>query len=188
MAGDRYLTAWSSIFKKKSSNSLVMRTLQELIILALICASCTVKEVSPRLNHVLLQVSNMERSVEFYTQAFGLEVTNNRIKNIEVRQDDGTTITRQVNIVLLKFPGQNFVYELSEHHETDSVLPAGLFHHVGIDVKDIDGAFDRAANAGAQVIVPVRVIKTSSIEAKQAFLKGPDGEIIELMQIISGEY
>ncbi|WKK67048.1 hypothetical protein [Lutimonas zeaxanthinifaciens] len=49
-------------------------------------------------------------------------------------------------------------------------------------------AVDRATNAGAEVLAPIRLVQTNGIETKQAFLKGPDGEIIELMQIISGDF
>lgn len=165
-----------------------MRMIKWSIFLAFIFNSCTSEELSPRLNHVLLQVSDMERSVDFYTRAFGLEVTNDRIRKIDVTQPDGTKTQRQVTIVLLKFPGQDFVYELSEVSERDTLAPSGLFNHVGIDVKDIDRAFDRAIEAGAQSLVAVRLVQTTGIEAKQAFLGGPDGEVIELMEIISGEY
>jgi len=41
---------------------------------------------------------------------------------------------------------------------------------------------------GAEVLVPIRLIKAEGVEAKQAFFKGPDGEPIELMEIISGEF
>ena len=35
------------------------------------------KAVSPRINHVMLYVSNLEKSIGFYTRAFDLQVTNN---------------------------------------------------------------------------------------------------------------
>ena len=165
-----------------------MRLIKSAYILPLLVFCCTPKEVSPRLNHVLLQVSSMEQSVDFYTRAFDLEVTNDDIKHIEVTKADGSKTQREVNIVLLKFPGQDFVYELSEVAAGSSISPPGIFNHVGIDVKDIDQAWQRALQAGAQELVPVQLVQTTGIQAKQAFLKGPDGEVIELMQIISGEY
>ncbi|WP_420838785.1 VOC family protein [Aestuariivivens sediminis] len=63
-----------------------------------------------------------------------------------------------------------------------------MFRHAGIDVKDIKKACERVKKAGAEVVVPIRLVQTNGIETKQAFLKGPDGEIIELMQLISGDF
>ena len=152
-----------------------------------ILTSCESKEpVSPRFNHVFLQVSDMERSVNFYTNALGLKVTNDSVKNIVITLEDGTQIERDVNIVFLKFPGQDFVFELKEEVIPDS-LNFALFQHVGIDVKDINKAVQKAKNAGA-VVSPIRFIQSQSVELKQALFKGPDGELIELDQIISGEF
>ena len=56
-------------------------------------------------------------------------------------------------------------------------------------VKDIAVALQRGINAGSKVSIPIRRVKTSSgLEIKQAFMKGPDGESIELTEIISGGY
>ncbi len=85
--------------------------------------------VSPRFNHVFLQVSDMERSVNFYTDAHGLKVTNDSVKNIAITLEDGTRIEQDVNIVFLKFPGQDFVFELKEEEIPDS-LNFALFQHV----------------------------------------------------------
>ena len=165
-----------------------MKKIYSLILLSIILLSCnTNNKVSPRFNHVLIQVSNMEKSVDFYTQAFNLKVTNS-IKQLVITLPDGTKKERDVNIVLLKFPNQDFVYEMLEVAKSDSLVDFALYRHVGIDVENIEEAFERATNAGAKTLVPIRLVQANEIEVKQAFLNGPDGEIIELMQIISGEF
>tara|TARA_R110002124_G_scaffold183735_9_gene351252 strand:+ start:32845 stop:33291 length:447 start_codon:yes stop_codon:yes gene_type:complete len=144
--------------------------------------SCEPKEpISPRFNHVVIQVSNMEKSVNFYTNAFDLKVTNDSLKHVVYTLEDGMKKERDVNVVLLKFPNQDFVYEMSEVAEYDNSTNFDKFHHVGIDVRNIKSAFKRAVEAGAEVLVPIRLVQTNGIETKQAFLKGPDGEVIELM-------
>ena len=152
----------------------------------LILTSCT-KTNSTRFNHVALEVSNIEKSVEFYSLAFDLTVTN-RIKQLEKSDIDGTITSYDVNIVFLKFPGHNFVYELSEKLKTDSLVQSPLFKHIGIDVINIEKAFNTAVNLGAKIIAPIQFVRSNGIEAKQAFIEGPDGEVIELLQIISGEF
>jgi catechol 2,3-dioxygenase-like lactoylglutathione lyase family enzyme len=144
--------------------------------------------ISPRLNHIMLYVSDLERSVDFYTRAFDIEVTD-RIEKILVFQDDGSEVKRDVTMAFLKFPGQDFVYELSQQPIDSSWNnQKALFQHVGVDVPDIEIAFTRVAEAGGEVIAPVRNVRAHEIEAKQAFFRGPDGEIVELMQIITGEF
>jgi catechol 2,3-dioxygenase-like lactoylglutathione lyase family enzyme len=151
--------------------------------------SCKSEEpISPRFNHIVIQVSNMKKSVDFYTRAFDLVVTNDSLKHLVYTLEDRSKIERDVNVVLLKFPNQDFVYEMVEVSEYDHTISFDKFHHIGIDVVDIRKAFERATNAGADVLVPIRLVQTNGIETKQAFLKGPDGEIIELMQIISGDF
>ena len=159
------------------------------IIGAFMICSCNLKQpVSPRFNHVVIQVSDMERSVDFYTRAFDLQVTNDSLKHIVYTLADGTRRERDVNVVLLKFPNQDFVFEMVEVSNYDHTANFDKLHHIGIDVRNIEKAFERAKNAGAEVFVPIRLVQTNGLETKQAFLKGPDGELFELMQIISGEF
>ncbi len=164
-----------------------MKTTNSLLLLVIFCISCQSNQtLSPRFNHVVVQVSNMEQSVEFYTKAFDLKVTNDSLKHVVYTFEDGSQAERDIHIVLLKFPGQDFVFEMSEVAEAPE--NPGFFHHVGVDVEHIDQAFQRVVDAGAEVVVPIRLVQTQGVEAKQAFLKGPDGEMIELMEIVSGEF
>jgi catechol 2,3-dioxygenase-like lactoylglutathione lyase family enzyme len=160
-----------------------------LLLCIILNISCKTKEpVSPRFNHVVIQVSDMNKSVKFYTDAFDLVVTNDSLKHVVYTLADGTKKEREVNIVLLKFPNQDFVYEMVEVSDYDHSTNFDKFHHIGIDVRDIKLAFERAIRAGAEVLVPIQLVQTNGIETKQAFLNGPDGEIIELMQLISGNF
>lgn len=166
--------------------------ISQVSLLVLVLTSCTNhnehQKISPRVNHVMLYVSDLEKSIQFYTQAFDFEVTN-RLDTLIATQPDGTELVRPVKMAFLKFPNQDFVFELSQQvADTTAHARAFLFQHVGIDVENIDAAYTRAIGAGAEALLPVRVVKAKGIEAKQAFVGGPDGERVELMQIISGEF
>ncbi len=166
-----------------------MKSIYSIITLAFILTSCGSKQLlSPRFNHVFIVVSDMERSVEFYTEAFDLKVTNDQVKQITYTNEDGTQNEVETNIVFLKFPGQDFVFELKELKTIGNIENTALFQHVGIDVKDIDLALQKALNAGAEILSPKRLVQTHGVELKQVFLKGPDGERIELDQLVSGEF
>lgn len=142
--------------------------------------------VSPRFNHVMLYVANLDSSVAFYTRAFDIEVAQ-RISSLNVTRPDGTTAAREVKMAFLKFPGQDFVFELAERKVADDGITP-VFQHVGVDVKDIDAAAERVKAAGGQGFTGIAVVEGQGVKAKTAFFKGPDGENVELMQILSGTF
>jgi catechol 2,3-dioxygenase-like lactoylglutathione lyase family enzyme len=164
-----------------------------LLINCIILISCSTTKtnssniLTPRWNHVFLSVSNIDTSIAFYTRAFDLQVTN-RIFNLKIEQGD-SAYDRKVNMAFLKFAGQDFVFELAEQPINSIISPAPhLYQHVGVEVKDIIPAFKRVQDAGGKLIVPIRTIRTNNLEIKQAHFSGPDGEMIELMQVLAGAF
>lgn len=143
--------------------------------------------LSPRFNHVFLKVADMARSVQFYTTAFDLEVTK-EIKKIKRTSEGGESAEYDIYLSLLKFPGQDFVLEIGENPDFKSENGAANFTHLGIDVVDIEAASARLAKAGGIILRPMSLVETEDIKAKNIFYSGPDGETIELMEIISGEF
>jgi catechol 2,3-dioxygenase-like lactoylglutathione lyase family enzyme len=143
--------------------------------------------LSPRFNHVMLYVSDLDASIAFYTRAFEVEIAN-RIESLTVVTPDGTETERPVRMAFLKFPGQEFVLELSEQR-IEAGEAGGLYQHLGVDVTDIEAAAERAQTAGARDFSGIRTVRASGgIEARNAFFLGPDGELLELMQMVAGEF
>ena len=104
--------------------------------------------LTPRFNHVMLTVANLDSSIAFYTRAFDLEVAQ-RISSLTVTKPDGSSAVREVKMAFLKFPGQEFVFELAERKiEDDGITP--VFQHVGVDVVDIESAAERVKAAGGR--------------------------------------
>ena len=144
--------------------------------------------LSPRFNHVMLSVSNLDSSITFYSAAFDLQVAQ-RITELRVTGANGTPSARPVRMALLKFPGQEFVLELSERPAPPSAGPAPYYQHLGVDVRDIAAAAERVQRAGGRDPSPVQTVSTSSgTVAKNMFFRGPSGELVELMQVVSGEF
>jgi catechol 2,3-dioxygenase-like lactoylglutathione lyase family enzyme len=142
--------------------------------------------LTPRFNHVMLYVSNLDSSIAFYTKAFDLQVSQ-AISDMVVTAPNGTETRRSVKMALLKFPGQDFVLELSERTVQDDRI-APFYQHLGIDVRDIAAAAERARAAGARDLSAIQTVRTSGTEAKNAFFRGPSGELVELMQLVSGAF
>src|SRR5688572_29667881 len=149
--------------------------------------------LSPRFNHVMLVVSNLDSSITFYTAAFDLQVAQ-RMTELRVTGADGAPSARPVKMALLKFPGQEFVLELAERPApaTAGPAPAGpapYYQHVGVDVRDIAAAAERVQKAGGRDPSPIQTVSTSGGSvAKNMFFRGPSGERVELMQLVSGEF
>ena len=92
-------------------------------------------------------------------------------------------------MAFLKFPGQEFVLELGERPAPPSTGPAPYYQHLGVDVRDIEAAAERVRKAGGRDPSPIQTVRTSSgFVAKNMFFRGPSGELVELMQIVSGEF
>ena len=143
--------------------------------------------LSPRFNHVMLHVSDLDASIAFYTRAFDLEVSQ-RIDALTLVGPDGAETERPVRMALLKFPGQEFVLELSEQSE-DAGGPPPSYQHLGVDVGDIEAAADRVQAAGAREFSGIRTVRApGGVEARNAFFLGPDGELVELMQMVAGVF
>ncbi|GAB4236633.1 MAG: lactoylglutathione lyase [Ekhidna sp.] len=156
------------------------------------CGNKTVNQpknevLSPRFNHVYLTVSDMKKSVEFYTTAFNLQVIK-EIKEIKRTPEGEETSSYDISLTLLKFEGQNFILEIGERAAFESENTTASYAHLGIDVSDIVVASDRITAAGAKPLRPITLVEAADIQAKTAFFLGPDGETIELMQVISGNF
>jgi len=143
--------------------------------------------LQPRFNHVMLYVSDLDATIAFYTRAFDLKVTQ-RIDTLRVTRPDGTERTSPVRMAFLRFPGQDFVYELAERKvQDDGTSP--FFQHVGVDVADIEAAAARVQSAGGRDFSGISTVRTSGgTVARNGFFKGPDGELVELMQVLQGEF
>jgi len=143
--------------------------------------------LSPRFNHVMMTVSNLDSSITFYTAAFDLKVAQ-RITELRVTDENGTPTARPVKMALLKFPGQEFVLEMAERPAPASG-PSPNYQHLGVDVRDIAAAAERIRKAGGRDLSPIHTVSTSGgTVAKNMFFVGPSGERVELMQIVAGEF
>ncbi len=158
-----------------------------LIMLCLAGCSGTSDQLSPRFNHVMLYVADLEKSIDFYTNAFDLEVTG-RVTELRILPADGEERKVEVTMAFLRFPGQDFVLEIGQNTAGDSDGISYSYQHLGIDVENIEAAEKRLLAAGAKIVGPIQQVSATDIVARNSFYMGPDGELIELMQIMEGSF
>ena len=172
----------------RNSRPVAMAAFATIIILVSAFVPAKKAPLSPRFNHVMLVVSNLDSSITFYTAAFDLQVAQ-RITELKVTGANGTPTARPVKMALLKFPGQEFVLELGERPATTPPGPPPYYQHLGVDVRDIAAAAERVRKAGGRDPSPIQTVNTSTgTVAKNMFFRGPSGELVELMQIVSCEF
>ena len=163
-----------------------LKFLIPVLLLSVLGFQLSKSKVSPRFNHVVVLVSDMERSMKFYTTAFDLKLAN-AVDFVTYTLPGGKEVEREIDIHFLKFDKQDFVLELVA---VDSVASAGdhHIHHLGVDVEDIVLASERVMAAGAELLRPIEEVRIQGLVTKHCFFKGPDGEVLELMQIMEGDF
>ncbi|MBN3581355.1 VOC family protein [Algoriphagus aestuarii] len=142
--------------------------------------------VLPRFNHTYLNVADMDRSIKFYTSSFDLEVVKH-VKKIKRTTEDGVTTESDINLAFFRFPGQGFVLEVGENPEFKPENSSASLLHISVEVTDIEAAGQRVTKAGGVLVRPISRVEIEGITAKTMFFTGPDGETIELIQLISGK-
>jgi len=137
-------------------------------------------------------VANLEKSVAFYREVFGLEM------NGEMRPPNANpTVLGLVNAggakfraATFKIPGAGFGLELTEFTGIDR-KPAQPNHwdpgaaDLALRVRDVDAAFAALKKAGAPIIslpgAPVKIGPPAG-KIRSVFTRDPDGYILEVIQ------
>ncbi|WP_206830767.1 VOC family protein [Alicyclobacillus fructus] len=125
-----------------------------------------------KLEHTGIMVSNLERSIAFYTKILGMELVGTLEHN-----------TPGIRLAFLSYPGQSAQIELIEGYA--SQLPdEGQVHHVAITVDDIEAEAARLRDQGVRFLD--ETVTTLRNGARYIFFAGPDGERLELFQPAQG--
>jgi glyoxylase I family protein len=121
-------------------------------------------------HHVAIRVSDLDRSIGFYTKVLGLRLAR------AWGEGDGRGALLDV--------GAGGYLELFAGGKADP-QPEGKWYHVALRTGDSAGLLARAREAGAPVTMELNDIvipSTPPLPARIAFFNGPDGESIEVFQ------
>jgi lactoylglutathione lyase len=125
-----------------------------------------------RLLHAMLRVSDLDRSLEFYTKQLGMQVLE--------RRDHKKNQFSQAYVGFGDGFGQ-MTLELVSNWDREEPYPHGeSFGHVAIEVNGITALCDRLSAAGVKMPRPPRAQRHG--ENIVAFIEDPDGHQIELVQ------
>lgn len=127
-------------------------------------------------HHVALQTSDLEKSLKFYTEGLGFELYR-------------SFVTSSGKTAALIDIGEGSYFELfSDGEKSDSPRDcAGRFFHLALKVDNAHEAYKRAIEYGAEEMgkapKEMELPSTPPVPAVIGFVKGPDGEEIELFQV-----
>jgi lactoylglutathione lyase len=126
--------------------------------------------MNAKFTYVGIRVTDVERSIDFYTRVLGMKVEGRG----KIKQTKGETVG-------LTSEKGGFALELN-HYEKDSpyntkyVVGEGL-DHLAFKVDDLDKALDEARRMGHKTILQIE-----ANGGRWAYIEDPDGIWIELFQ------
>jgi catechol 2,3-dioxygenase-like lactoylglutathione lyase family enzyme len=139
-------------------------------------------------NHTSFTVSDLDRSVAFFRDALGFEVTSKAPRNPDIVSRVTGIPGTEMLIAYVRGPGHSLelIQYLGPREGRGRVrsLPCDVgFAHVAYDVDDIDAAIEAAASHDVHVIGEVAVIDQGpNAGGRVAYLRDRDGVTIEFIQ------
>ena len=143
------------------------------------------------LHHTGFNVSDMERSLEFYRDLLGLEITNDLVFEGEILQQMTAQKNPRAHIVFLGNGDSRHMLELIQWLSPigePTNLPAtngvGL-SHLGLRVDNVDEFYNSLSARGVRFINPPAVREGAVYPRPQklCLMKDPDGNVIELIEL-----
>ena len=127
-----------------------------------------------RFLHTMLRVSDLDRSIEFYTQTLGMKL---------LRQHDNEEYRYTLAFVGYADESEQAVVELTYNWDTDQYDQGTAFGHIALGADDIYQTCDTIRKAGGHITREPGPVLGGSTEI--AFVEDPDGYKIELIQLKS---
>ncbi|MDP2619002.1 MAG: glyoxalase superfamily protein [Hyphomicrobiales bacterium] len=120
--------------------------------------------------HMMIRVLDEQRSLDFYRQAFGLEVAD------RYAFDDFT-------LVYLRHPQAEFELELTINHGCSEPYSHGTaYGHLAVSVDDLEAEHARLVRLGLGPNPVKEFHRDGKLMAKFFFVQDPDGYKIEVLQ------
>ncbi len=124
-----------------------------------------------RILHTMLRVTDLQKSLDFYTGMFGMQV---------LRKKDYPEGRFTLAFVGYGDEQENTVLELTHNWDTKAYDMGNAFGHIAIAVDDAYRACEEIAARGGEVVRPAGPMKHGTTVI--AFIRDPDGYMIELIE------
>lgn len=139
-------------------------------------------------HHVSFAVADMDRSIAFYRDLFGLELLHDWVSDAGYLGTISGFGTVRMRLAFFRLPGTDVRLELIQYLD-----PPGAAHsitanepgagHLCFDVPDIEAAYAELKARGVRFrSEPVEITSAANFGARGVYLLDPDGIAIELRQ------
>jgi len=139
-------------------------------------------------DHTGITVSNLERSLAFWRDVLGFELSHAAHQTGELAKEITGVTGSEIKLAVLKTPGGHKI-ELLEYlappdRKRLDLRPCDLGHvHVALLVDDLDTILGKIAGSGWKAVGKPQTLKTGPNAGKRVvYVRDPDGTTIEFMQ------
>jgi len=139
-------------------------------------------------DHTGITVSNLERSLAFWCDVLGFELSHTAHQKGELAQEITGVEGAELKLAVLNAPGDHKI-ELLEYLAPADRKRANLrpcevgFVHVALLVDDLDVVLERIATSGWKAAgKPQRLQSGPNAGKRVAYVRDPDGTTIEFME------
>lgn len=137
-----------------------------------------------KFNHVGISVTDLDRSIAFYREMFGMEPLGDPFPFSGPQFSEIMDIP-DVQGRMCMIAGGNLWLELFEFSESKAKDPAYPvsdrgFSHFGLTVDDVQATYDKLKAAGVPIHGRLQTFNSGSMRA--AYCRDPDGNVFEIMQ------
>lgn len=131
-----------------------------------------------RILHTMLRVTDLSASLTFYQEVLGMRL---------LRQKDYPEGRFTLAFLGYGDEAEHSALELTHNWDTDAYELGNGYGHIAIEVDDVYQACERISARGGEVVRPAGPMKNSSSGTILAFVKDPDGYLIELLSPQRGD-
>jgi len=124
-----------------------------------------------RILHTMLRISNIQRSINFYTQILGMSV----LRTLD-QPDEKYTLT----FLGYEEESKTCVLELTYNYDVSTYELGNAYGHIAIEVSDIQKVINYIKSHNVQFSLEATKLKGSNEII--AFLTDPDGYQVELIE------
>ena len=139
-------------------------------------------------DHTGITVSNLERSLAFWRDVLGFELSHTAHQTSELAKEITGIASAEIKLAVLKTPGGHKIELLEYLAPTDrkhvDLRPCDVGHvHVALLVDHLDALLERIAASGWKAAGKPQTLKMGPNAGKRVvYARDPDGTTIEFMQ------
>ena len=140
-------------------------------------------------DHTGITVSNLERSLAFWRDVLGFELSHTAHQKGELAQEITGVEGAEIKLAVLKAPGGHKIelleYLAAADRKRISLRPCDVGHvHVALLVEDLDAVLAQIAASGWKAAGKPQTLTAGPNAGKRVvYVRDPDGTTIEFMEL-----